>query len=582
MEGANRDAPKNRITTTDAGAIVDVDVDPTPDAVRFVNDGRRAVRDTWTGEDPPDITTLVVGDDGTGLSRSNDALRNQTNSASVTQTLPDDTSVTFEATITETGVREIGLETADGRLVARAVYESPIDLDGDVSVSLDVSNDASVSRGVLTTAAQTAVRDVLAANGPALPNAYAYGDDDTAVSESDTTLGNELVEVSLDEILIQNADTQAEWENIIGDVDDDVPFTVDATGPRAAETCFTREGESADRSETTNFGFEDNSDFSDGSAASLVDDGEFFGNVDFTEHDIEVEHTIPSEEFAAEIRFESGGTAGSPAFRSSIIFPSGDEYEIHRLFTTGIDFSLGWRRNGDLDGSEYTGPDLEPGTYTFRVEITDRVEGESDNSGLMLDVIAPLDERFTVDLDNTVNEPDGYLDGPERFPELIERSLSTASTRRNVTEANFESSWNDTSGEQYVELANDGSTFTRINNADTGSVTFAEPERGVDVNIGFGRWSETSNQTPLNGNDPQQIDTWSLFADPDATVSDDVSASLTRAIIPPDTLAPGTTLREAGLKSDDELLTRHVLAEFSALEGQRISSSETSRFTGAN
>ena len=47
----------------------------------------------------------------------------------------------------------------------------------------------------------------------------------------------------------------------------------------------------------------------------------------------------------------------------------------------------------------------------------------------------------------------------------------------------------------------------------------------------------------------------------------------------PDTLAPGTTIREAGLKRDGVLLTRHELAEFSLLESQRLSSSETTRFT---
>ena len=196
----------------------------------------------------------------------------------------------------------------------------------------------------------------------------------------------------------------------------------------------------------------------------------------------------------------------------------------------------------------------------------------------MLDVIAPLDERFTVTLDNTVNEPDGYLNGPERFPELIERSLSTAPTRRNVTEANFVSSWNDTSGEQYVELANDGSTFTRINNDDTGSVTFDDAERGVDVNIGFGRYSETSNQTPLNGNDPQQIDTWSLFANPDAITNEDIGTASVRAIAE-DSEAVGNTFAEAGLKATSgDMLTRSLIPQFVKSDDQLVVSSERLRW----
>jgi len=36
------------------------------------------------------------------------------------------------------------------------------------------------------------------------------------------------------------------------------------------------------------------------------------------------------------------------------------------------------------------------------------------------------------------------------------------------------------------------------------------------------------------------------------------------------------------LKSDGDLLTRHILADFDVLSGQRVSSSETTRFTGEN
>jgi len=224
------------------------------------------------------------------------------------------------------------------------------------------------------------------------------------------------------------------------------------------------------------------------------------------------------------------------------------------------------------------GDDLTAGeTYTLRLVNVD------DGSDVALDALAVYDQRYEPDLtfDDTNDGSGGYLTGPERYPALIERSLSTASTRRNVTEAAFSSTWNDTSNNQYVELANDGSTFTRFNKSDTGSVTFAAPDRGVDTNIGFGRYSATSNQTPLNGNDPQQIDTWELTANPDAVVSDNIAEALTRAIVTPGTLT-GDTIREAGLKSGSTLLTRHILAEFTVESGQRIASAETTQFTGDN
>jgi len=251
---------------------------------------------------------------------------------------------------------------------------------------------------------------------------------------------------------------------------------------------------------------------------------------------------------------------------------------------SGGAISLAWR---DLsDGSFFSsfdsyaaqgGEDLTAGeTYPLRLVNVD------NGNDVALDVVAVYDRRYESNLtfDDTNDGSGGYLTGPERYPALIERSLSTADTRRNVTEASFTSAWNNTSNNQYVELANDGSTFTRFNN-DTGSVTFASPDRGVDTNIGFGRYSATSNQTPLNGNDPQQIDTWELTANPDATVSDNIGEALTRAIVAPGTLT-GNTIREAGLKSGSTLLTRHVLAEFTVESGQRIASAETTQFTGDN
>jgi len=96
MADADRDAPSNRVTTTNAGAIVDVTVAAdgnTPTGVRFVNDGRRAVRDGWADKGYPAISNIVVGDSGGGLSRSNTQLNSQTASATVTESLPDATAI---------------------------------------------------------------------------------------------------------------------------------------------------------------------------------------------------------------------------------------------------------------------------------------------------------------------------------------------------------------------------------------------------------------------------------------------------------------------------------------------------------
>jgi len=74
-----------------------------------------------------------------------------------------------------------------------------------------------------------------------------------------------------------------------------------------------------------------------------------------------------------------------------------------------------------------------------------------------------------------------------------------------------------------------------------------------------------------------------LFANPDAVLSDNIGATVTRAVVPSNTSGiVGNTVREAGLKSSGTLLTRHILADFDLLSGQRLSSSETTLFTSDN
>ena len=541
-----------------------------PTATRYVNDGRRAVRDTWTGDAPPDITTLVVGDDGTGLSRSNDTLRNQTASASVTQALPDATSVSFTASVTQTGVQELGLETADGRLITRAVFASPVDLNGTVSVTLGVSNDASVSRGVLTTDGQTAVRDVLADNSPTLPDAYAYGSDGTAVSESDTALGNEAVEVSLTDVLLRTLDSDTEWSNGVDESLSTLPL--EATGGTLAtqQIAWTREAENADASDGgATIGPDDASEFSNGDYIAFAQSG------DFAEFDFTVGYDSTSD-LKARIRFSTdtdGGDDGA-AFDAVLIDPNGAEQDRIEVIADGATVSSPFW--GDVNEPAAT---LEPGEWTLRLECT-TASTALDDGVTFIDVVAPYDNNYVGDIEfpDTVNA-NGYLSGPERYPALIEADVTTTDTRRNITEARVESTWNDTSNNQFIEARIGSDAFTRANKTDTLSIT-GGPDRGLDVRFGLSRFGQTG-ATPTNGANGQSVDIAELFANPDAVVSDDIGEAVTRGVVPPDTIT-GETIREAGLKSGSTLLTRHEVASFDVLQDQRIASAETTRFTSDN
>jgi len=575
MEGANRDAPSNRITTTNATAIVDVSVDAdstTPDATRFVNDGRRVVRDGWRGAELPDVATLVVGDDGTGLSRSNTELRNQTNSASVTQSLPDATSVEFSASVTQTDVQEIGLETADGRLITRAVFASPVDLNGSVTVTLAVSNDASVSRGVITNDGQTAVRDVLADNSPALPDAYAYGRDGTAVSVSDTALGDEATEVSLENVSLRTLDTDTEWSDGVDEAFDTTPLEVSGGELKTQQIAWTTEAENFDSAdEGATVGPDDSSEFSNGDWVA------FATSDNFAEYSFTVGYDNTTD-LKARIRFSTDTDGGddAAAFDAVLIDPSGAEASRVQVIGDGATLSSPiWE---DINEPAAT---LEPGEWTLRLEcITSSTA--LDDGVTFIDVVAPYDAGFESDItfDDTVNA-NGYLSGPERYPSLIEADVTTTTTRRDLTEADVTSTWNDISNQQFIEARIGTDAFTRANNSDTLSIT-GGPERGLNVRFGLSRFGQTG-ATPTNGANGQAIDVANFSGNPAAVIPDNIGETVTRAVVSPGTLT-GETIKEAGLKNDagNLLLTRHRLAEFTVEQGQRIASAETSQFTGDN
>ena len=570
MDGADRDAPKDRITTTTAGAVVDVDVTPEPDAVRFVNDGRRAVRDAWTGDDPPDITTLAVGSDGSGLSRSNGSLRDQTNSASVTQTLPDSTSVEFEATITQSDVQEVGLLAADGTLIARATFDTPVDIDGTVGVTLAVNNDDAESRGVLTTTGQTAVRDALADNGPAIPTDYAYGGDGSEVAETDTALGEELVEVSLDEILIQSASTDAGFEQIT-DTSITDPIAVQNGALEHLQECFHLDARTDTVDSERSFNDLDDN-FTDGVAALLSVEGNFL------EYQITPEYTIDAANFGFQFRISAESTSN----QDLRITVNGTRIHEGPNISVNSDIvpSLDWYGMGFFTGPR--GVELPAGEpATVLIEVVDREAGAQTN----IDRVAVYDTRFEsqLDFDNTVDD-EQQLSGPQFFANSVEQEFATVTTRRNVTEAAINATWDDVSNGQYQELAIIDDTFERTNNSETATISVADEDADTSVQsrVSLSRYGTATNDTPTEGRQGQRIESWELTANPDAVVSDAIASTLTRGIVPPDTLADGTTIREAGIKSTGELLTRHQLADFPVLTGQRVSSSETTRFTGDN
>jgi hypothetical protein len=560
-QDANRNAPKNRITSTTAGAIVDptVDLDGVPvDDARIVNDGRRAIRDGLADNSLPDITDIAVGDDGTGLSRSNTTLRNETARASVIQTLPDSDTVTFEASLTQSDVQEVGLLTASGTLIARATVDTPTSVSGPVTVTLDVRNDERPSRSVLTNTGQTTVRDVLANNNPGLPKRYAYGSDNTPVAETDTALGNQVISVNFAEEIAQEADTSAEFSSI-STISAKTPIDITNGTVKLRQSTFVAEGEASTNTTTSG------SIFSDGAAGRIVDAAS--GDITLT---FNIDYTVPNSNAEIYIRAKQARDSvndPSPA-TVNIVF---DGIEAAGSQVVGpLDPDIEWRQF-DIDSNN---GDVTPGSHTVRIEF----DAPFDNGAQDFDVLAFVDNRFKTfgsAPDNTLNTSGGFLDGPALFPDLSTVTFDQASTRQDFQTGTLDTSFNDTSGKQFIQVAR-GSTTRRFDNEETASYSFNTKDNTATTTLGLSRFDNgAQSATPRFNYLGQSVSAYELLTEIDQPTTDDINEILTRAVIAPNTVT-GSTFREAGLlDGNSNLLTRHILAEFDVLQDQRVASSET-------
>jgi hypothetical protein len=560
-QDANRNAPKNRITSTTAGAIVDptVDLDGVPvDDARIVNDGRRAIRDGLAGNSLPDITDIAVGDDGTGLSRSNTALRNETARAGVTQTLAPNT-VTFEATLSQSGVREVGLLTASNTLIARATVDTPTSVNGPVTVTLDVRNDERPSRSVLTNAGQTSVRDVLADNNPGLPTRYAYGSDDTPVSETDTALGNQVTSVDATSLFVQEASTTAEFTNIT-DIPFNQPADIENNQIVLLQSAFVGEGE-----DTTGF-TESGSQFSGGEAGVIA--GPSFTDITLT---FDIDYFVPNSSAEIYIRSQQGRSSTSDPTPTTVnVLFDGQTVQAGSDIIIGpTQPDISWEQF-DIDSNQ---GDVARGNHTVTVEFN----RPQDNNQQFIDVIAFVDTRrklFGATPDNTLNTPGGFLDGPQLFT-VFDVEFDQATARRDFRTGTLDFDFNDTSNFQRVEVSR-GAVRRRFSNQETADFDLgAESPRATAGARLSGFENGPRQATPRFGYLGQSIDSYELISDTNQPTTDDINEALTRAVIPPNT-ATGSTFREAGLlDGNGNLLTRHILAEFDVLQDQRVASSET-------
>jgi hypothetical protein len=548
LRDSNADAAVDRITTTNVGLNVSVTGDvggTTTDASKVVNDGLNQLRDGWVGDGGISVADVVVGTDNSGLSRSNTDLRNQTASASASETLPSNVAAEYSATFTESGVTEIGLKDGSGNLLCRAIVDSPIDLSSDtVSITVTFDTDPDVSRAVVTTDGQITARDIFADNNPNLPDVYAWGSGTSNPTESDTALDTQEYTAALDQLSVQSASTGSEFDTVLSS---DVNSPVQTVNNRvqSQQSAFVFEAETANGGG----GAVSDSLASDGEAQSLFDS---VHSITFTAN---IPYTIPESAVGAAFRFRNPNDPDSDGtFEGAIGEVLIDGTSFGTAFGNDFSDDYDW-----VQETNYSGGDISGNT-----DITINVQSSAPSGARTnMDLVVIYDTRFSYTFDNTVGT-NGYLDGPQLYPDSVTRDFQKASSPVNTTEARISSTWKDAdvSGDQALFLSPDGNTFTQKDNTQTATFSFGSNTQELFPRFRFDRYGSRTTATPKTGFKGQAIESYDLLSLADFIRSDGIGEINARGTVEAADLTPPDTLTEAAqLDANGTALTRSLFAD---------------------
>ena len=552
------DVVPDRVTDTKATALLDVtatDGTITEDSSSFVNDGRNRLRDGIINESTIGSFRMEFATSDARVIRSDSSLSNVVDTQTPSVSTNGDT-VTYSASTSSTGIQTVGVfDDTQNDLLAIARLSDAVDSPS-IDLTISVSNSPEETKTVWTDTGQTLIRDILAGNAPGWPEEYAFGSDTTDPVETDTSLGTPVISKSLDEFLLKSVDTTTEWADEVS-LSDTSALTVENGRLTALQSGFFLDTD-ADFSQEESTGVSD-SNAVNGDARSISEEGDFIEFVfenqyEWEEFHVEVRLKAPNGEFpelTVEVDFEDVNLTSQCASASGYLW-------------------LPQAPNAPFSS-------LSPGQHTVRISVTQECLDANDNpQPAYIDVVNPVDKRYNYTFDNTV-DGNNNLSGPEEYPDLIDVSLETTNTQRDITKATIEQSWTDTSNEQYLEARIGSDSFTRSDNTETLTVT-GGPAKTADVNLGLSRYATDTSTSPTSGDTPQAVDLHELLGNPDTITKDGIGEANVRTVVRGEE-AINQTFAEAGLvDSSDNLITSGVVPEFEKQSGQLVISSERLRF----
>lgn len=297
---------------------------------------------------------------------------------------------------------------------------------------------------------------------------------------------------TVDDRTVQTAELNGDFNSIASLTASD-PLVVQNDTLSLAQAGFFTEGETA----TDSFvgAITTDSSYSNGEAASLFD------NAHYVEREFTLSYTLPGDEIQWAIRVDKEDNETIPGFKAFI-----DNEEL-------IDAPTGWTTTDSLFWFTQTNDivtDLSDGTHTFRIELDGETNGSFD-----LDAFWFGDDRFTWNFDNTVDS-NGYLSGPELYPEAYEVEFSEADTEFNITSGRIDSSWDDVSNQQRIQF-NAGGAFVPTDGSEDNTQSVEEsvstPTRTIRGRARWSRYGSRTTASPTTGFNGQTLQSWDLQID---------------------------------------------------------------------
>jgi hypothetical protein len=214
------------------------------------------------------------------------------------------------------------------------------------------------------------------------------------------------------------------------------------------------------------------------------------------------------------IRFANEGDRVRVSFSNDYTIPAGEAEVVIRLATqnpisdfngSGIRISLdghtvgrkesGW---GETDNARWdyfsVSAPVEPGVHTITLEQTTT---QTESTGI--DVVGLVDSRYDYSFPKTVGS-NGYLAGPEKYPDAVDVLFQYAEIFRAVASAQLQISVDSVQGEQLIGLlADGGETGDVATNATSLTVSYDPAKPTVQPAIRLSRHGDQSGSTPTTG-----------------------------------------------------------------------------------